>query len=306
MRCPICKSTEHIPDSRHTDRRKGLSGTWEFHACTGCGLLFLYPRPQEPELEENYRRYTDPGLILTGRGHGSAFPRLRRVFHLLTGDVDPRDFVRIAADTRMLDFGCGDAGYLADFHARGARISGTEIAAHLVDASRLRGLDVRKIVRLDQIPFCDAEFDVIILMQVFEHLPNPERIMLELRRVLKPGGTVYLAVPNGKSVWRKIFGKNWVSGWFAPFHVFQYDLGALTRLARRYGFHCVESWSRTPESWFRLNLKAACYPAEHRLERCRSWLDAQPVRYALMLVLRILELPVRERDCLVLKLQKST
>ena len=75
--------------------------------------------------------------------------------------------------------------------------------------------------------------------------------------------------------------------------------------AHQHGFIAVDCWSSTPESWFRLNLKAVMYPSENKLDWCRSWLDSRPLRYLLMILLRIIELPLRERDCLVLKLQKQ-
>jgi hypothetical protein len=111
-------------------------------------------------------------------------------------------------------------------------------------------------------------------------------------------------VPNINSVWRKVFGKNWVSGWFAPFHLFHYSRDSLAGLAGQHGFDLEASWSNTPESWFRLNLKAWIHPAENQLDWRASWLDARLVRYISMLLLRVIEIPVRERDCLVVKLIK--
>lgn len=228
------------------------------------------------------------------------------MFHRLTGDVDPRDFVRVSPNCRVLDFGCGDAGYLSELHALGVNVSGVEIADHLVASARSRGLDVHKVNSLERVPFPDREFDIVYLIQVFEHLPDPEGTLVELARVLKPGGELYLAVPNAKSIWRSVFGKNWVSGWFAPFHLVQYDRDGLTRLGLRNGFTFVESWSSTPESWFRLNLKAVLYAGETHLDRRRSWIDGAPVRFSLMAILRIAEIPSFERDCLVVKLKKRS
>jgi hypothetical protein len=116
---------------------------------------------------------------------------------------------------------------------------------------------------------------------------------------------LYLAVPNAASIWRKVFGKNWVSGWFAPFHLFHYDSKSLALLAKQHGFEVVESWSSTPESWFRLNIKATIYSKENLLDWRNTWLDSFPVRYSLMPLLRIAELVFRERDCLVMKLKKQ-
>jgi len=76
-------------------------------------------------------------------------------------------------------------------------------------------------------------------------------------------------------------------------------------MARQYGFEPTSCWTRTPESWFRLNLKAFFYPEENKLDLHRSWFDISPVRFVFMLTLRIFELLVRERDCLVMKLEKQ-
>jgi hypothetical protein len=95
-----------------------------------------------------------------------------------------------------------------------------------------------------------------------------------------------------------------VSGWFAPFHLFHYDAKSLSDLARQHGFDILETWSRTPESWFRLNVKAWLYPDEMHLDERQSVIDSSFVRLPLMVVLRLLEIFIRQRDCLVIKLVK--
>lgn len=264
----------------------------------------IHPLPSAAELSEYYSAYSPDGKVDLTRRAGSRYPRLRKLFHRLTGDVDPRDFVSAPAGARLLDYGCGQAGYLSDFHERGVAVSGAEIAGYLVEAYRIRGYDVRKVDDFSKIPFGDHEFDIVYLMQVFEHLRDPHRFMNELARILKRGGTLYLAVPNAASIWRKIFGNNWVSGWFAPFHLFHYDRKNLAILAAQHGFDVAECWSSTPASWFQLNLKARMYPEENQLDCRKSWLDSGPMRYLIMLVLRIIELPFADRDCLVLKLKQ--
>ncbi len=286
------------------DRRKNLPGSWRLAECDGCGVISMMPMPTDEELAAYYAAYSKDDKVDLTRKRGSRFPKLRKLFHRLSGDVDPRDFVQVPAGARVLDYGCGLAGYLCDFHDRGVSISGAEIAGYVVEACRNNGFDVHKVEDFSHIPFADGEFDVVYLMQVFEHLRDPHEFMKELARILKGGGMLYLAVPNAASIWRKIFGDNWVSGWFAPFHLFHYNRDTLAKLAAQHGFDVVESWSSTPESWFRLNLKACLYPNENQLDWRKSWLDSRPIRYLLMLMLRIVELPFAERDCLVIKLIK--
>lgn len=292
--------------AHHVDRRKGLIGSWNLFECNRCGVLMILPTPSAAQLSAYYARYLGDEQIKFSPRHGNRHPVFRRMFHWLSGDVDPRDFVEVPEGARVLDYGCGQAGSLVDFHSRGVRISGAEIAAHVVDACRNHGLDVRQVQDPDSVPFEDGVFDVVYLMQVFEHLRNPHLFMNELARVLRPGGILYLAIPNSRSFWRRVFGKNWVSGWFAPFHLFHYDRNSLASLADKHGFDALESWSRTPEPWFRLNLKAWMYPGKNELDGFQGVIDAGPVRYFLMLTLRLLEIFVRERDCLVIKLIKRS
>lgn len=286
------------------DRRKGLLGSWPLVECIHCGVISMMPMPTDEQLVTYYAAYSKDEKVDLTRKAGSRYPRLRMLFHRLSGDVDPRDFVHIPAGARVLDYGCGHASYLCDFNDRGVAISGAEIAGDLVDACKANGLDVHKVDDFSHIPFEDGEFDIVYLMQVFEHLRDPHGFMKELARILKSGGMLYLAVPNATSIWRKVFGNNWVSGWFAPFHLCHYNRDNLAKLAGQHGFDVTRSWSSTPESWFRLNLKAWLYPAENQLDWRRTWLDTLPIRYTLMALLRIVELPIRERDCLVMKFQK--
>ena len=304
--CQVCyeKTLDSTGGILLSDRRKGLSGAWRVAKCEKCGVISMVPLPTDDQLASYYHVYSQDDKVDLSQRAGSHYPNLRRLFHQLSGDVDPRDFVKIPTGARVLDYGCGHAGYLRDFHHRGVAISGAEIAAYAVEACRNRGYDVHQVEDCSHIPFPAGEFDIVYLMQVFEHLRDPHGSLQELSRILKGGGMLYLAVPNAASMWRNIFKHNWVSGWFAPFHLFHYTRSALEKLAGQYGFDLVRAWSRTPASWFRLNLKASLYPGEHRLDWHRNWLDATPLRYLLMFLLRIIELPFREKDCLVLQLRK--
>jgi SAM-dependent methyltransferase len=304
--CQVCdeKALDCTSGTLLSDRRKGLSGCWRLVECTSCGVISVMPLPTDEQLASYYGVYSQDDKVNLSQGMGSRYPKFRKLFHWLSGDVDPRDFVHVPVGARVLDYGCGHAGYLSDFHHRGVAISGAEIAEYAVEACRNHGYDVHKVDDFSHIPFDECEFDIVYLMQVFEHLRDPHDFFRELARILKGGGMLYLAVPNAASIWRKVFSHNWVSGWFAPFHLFHYTCGTLEKLAVRHGFELINTWSRTPESWFRLNLKAFFYPRENQLDWHRNWLDSRPVRYLLMLILRTIELPFHEKDCLVIHLRK--
>lgn len=110
-------------------------------------------------------------------------PRLRRIIQIVT-DLRPES---------VLDIGCG-RGFLL---------------THLADAglTNLTGMDVYEDVSTDRwdyargdvtegLPFPGASFDCVIAGEIIEHVPNPDEMLREVRRVLVPGGTLVLSTPN--------------------------------------------------------------------------------------------------------------
>ncbi|HEY6397986.1 MAG TPA: class I SAM-dependent methyltransferase, partial [Solirubrobacteraceae bacterium] len=100
----------------------------------------------------------------------------------------------------VLDVGCGGGGLARDLAARGARVIGIEISeAQLAPAiARDGGSGARYLVGCAQeLPLDDASVDVVVFMRALHHVPVAElRLALcEARRVLRPGGAVYVAEP---------------------------------------------------------------------------------------------------------------
>ncbi len=105
---------------------------------------------------------------------------------------------RYPAGSRVLEAGCGTGAQTAILARRspGARITAVDIAADSLAAARERlaamgGRDVHfqqaDCVRL---PFADHHFDHVFICFVLEHLAHPENVLRELKRVLKPGGSL--------------------------------------------------------------------------------------------------------------------
>lgn len=109
------------------------------------------------------------------------------------------DVVRhFPADARLLDVGCGGAWLAEHFDD----YAGVDVSTDAVTAARERGLDVREIGPSDPLPFGDSEFDAVVLKDVLEHVPDPVALVLEVRRVLRPGGRVFASSPDAQRwVW---------------------------------------------------------------------------------------------------------
>jgi SAM-dependent methyltransferase len=69
-----------------------------------------------------------------------------------------------------------------------------------------------------EIPFADAAFDVVIIKHIVEHLPDPQKAVIEIGRVTAPGGILILATPNLDSLLKPWKGKKWI-GYQDPTHI---------------------------------------------------------------------------------------
>lgn len=114
------------------------------------------------------------------------------------------DFTKRAgnpAGKRVLDVGFGNGMTAAAFAASGANISGLEVSEDLLNFGRDvfvdRGLSgYLELYDGTHFPFADNSFDYAYSVSSLEHMSEPQEVLAEIARVLKPGGKFYLAFPN--------------------------------------------------------------------------------------------------------------
>jgi 2-polyprenyl-6-hydroxyphenyl methylase/3-demethylubiquinone-9 3-methyltransferase len=123
---------------------------------------------------------------------------------------------RPLAGTQWLDAGCG-TGTLTRFLAeQGCSITGLDAAPQMIEVARAKAhthpqggqmrfkvSDSSSAGTIQQLPDATASLDGILCSSVLEYMPDPERIVGEFARVLKPGGILLISVPNAHSVVRR-------------------------------------------------------------------------------------------------------
>ncbi len=98
---------------------------------------------------------------------------------------------------RVLEVGCGPGEAAAAIAASGAGVVALDISERMVELARARGVDAR-VGDAQELPFEDASFDCALAAWMLYHVPEPERAVAELARVLRPGGRL-VAVTNGRA-----------------------------------------------------------------------------------------------------------
>ena len=241
--CPVCGSPRRRTLYEGlTDRLFGAPGAWTLWRCEGCPTAYLDPRPtpetvglayaeyfwhQPPEdreatpdggiewarralrngyLERSLGYEVEPSSRALGAVAGAipgAGPALRRwVRHL------PHD----SAAARLLDVGCASGEFMLQMRALGWEVHGMDIDGASLEQARAAGLSVAEGT-LEQPAGVAAEggFDALTLNHVIEHLPDPVGALRRARDLLRPGGVLWVATPNLRSLAHRMFGRDWLS-----------------------------------------------------------------------------------------------
>ena len=108
---------------------------------------------------------------------------------------DPR------SGARLLDAGCGTGHFSAFFAERGFKVTGVDISAEMIEVARQNTALKADFQRaaLTALPFGDESFDVVTAITVMEFIPEREKALQEMIRVLRIGGTLIIAVLNESS-----------------------------------------------------------------------------------------------------------
>jgi SAM-dependent methyltransferase len=102
---------------------------------------------------------------------------------------------RIAAQSSILDLGCGRGGVVELFWRDVRLAAGLDPDASSLIDHRTQGMPVLRGVG-EHLPFVDESFDLIVSVWVLEHLKRPLDVMREVRRVLRPAGHFLFVTPN--------------------------------------------------------------------------------------------------------------
>jgi 2-polyprenyl-3-methyl-5-hydroxy-6-metoxy-1,4-benzoquinol methylase len=153
--------------------------------CLRCSLTFVHPVPEGVNLADHYNG-----------DYYSEWMGAQRVRRLRMWQARSEKIERLTPRGRLLDVGCGEGTFLELACRQGWNACGTELSAFAAaEASRRLGVEIF-CGELHDASFPGEFFDVITLWHVLEHVREPARYLEEIRRVIRPGGLLVIAVPN--------------------------------------------------------------------------------------------------------------
>ena len=218
MNCPICLQAGHP---------WGAKDGYTLERCRGCLHLYATRRPDPAELSRLYSRY-----CYEQQGLENVPPfvvaRLRELL---------RPLLRPGRQTRLLDVGFGAGALLKAAAELGFDAHGIETSPMAVAQARSHGLSAEE-GDFRVAPWPDASFDVVCMIELIEHLPEPLAFLRKARQSLAPGGMLFLTTPNGASLSARLLGPQW-SVVAPPEHLQLFSPRSMRRALAAAGFDVV-------------------------------------------------------------------
>lgn len=241
LRCPLCagegRHVRTMPVDAKTFQPTAFGGV---HRCGGCGFEYIAPRPSPEQTASFY----DIGGYYT-QGHdatpqvGPPSPSSRARMHLAWRFDRSRHLVdviaqRLPAGASIVDIGSGDGSQLVILARRGYRMTGVERDPRSVS---LRGQAATVFEgSAEALPpqLARGTFDAVMFKQVLEHLVDPVAALRSAAELLKPGGVMFVEVPNNECTIARRSGLAW-EHMDVPRHLNFFDEASLRTAATRAG-----------------------------------------------------------------------
>ena len=198
--CPICKSSDM--SVLHTFE------PFKVVSCRNCRLIYLNPRLKESDMMKVYQEndyFSDSGDSgYQNYNYLSQEESLRMTFRRFLKELKKNDI----ASGRLLELGCGYGYFLDEAKHHFSYLTGTELSQEAGDyARKISGADIY-IGDLSSLPNEIFDFNLIVTINVIEHIYDPAEFILSLKKRLVKGGRIIIATPNIGSIWYKIMRKN--------------------------------------------------------------------------------------------------
>lgn len=200
---------------------------------TSIDLLATTPQPTSDELgsyyeSEDYISHTD-----------SSRSWFEKIYQLIKKTAIQQKLKLVLAEQKnkgtLLDIGCGTGDFLAAAKSSGWQVKGYE------PNEKARKIALQKDVELTDSTedLKDNSVDVITMWHVLEHVPDVKAQITELKRLVKPGGTIIIAVPNYKSFDAHHYQNHWAA-YDVPRHLWHFSKKSIQSLFAAQGLELVQ------------------------------------------------------------------
>jgi 2-polyprenyl-3-methyl-5-hydroxy-6-metoxy-1,4-benzoquinol methylase len=236
--CLVCGST--LLSKELTCKDFVATGeSFDLHRCNNCSFLFTNPRPRAIEIGLYYQ--SDRYVSHAGDKQNLSF--MYKVYDVVR-DYSIKQKLKLIKsyhpNGKLMDLGCG-LGYFLNGVVKDKTFDalGVDVSTEAIDYVKQKfGYAVLGEDKLDTIE--EDSFDVITQWHVLEHVHLLNERMQQLKRMLKPNGTLFIAVPNSNSWDAKHYREFW-DGYDVPRHLYHFNQKSFGLLMQKHGFEVIQT-----------------------------------------------------------------
>jgi 2-polyprenyl-3-methyl-5-hydroxy-6-metoxy-1,4-benzoquinol methylase len=214
--CPACNSTAQV--------NIGEKNGFRLPLCQNCKTLYVARLPTGADAQD-YDSYYQPS-----RFTAPAFIHARL-------DEIVADFSGYRKVNRLLDVGCGGGALLQAAARGGWDAEGLEVSKPAAEHVESLGFKVFSGL-LSEAGYPDGYFDVVTASEVIEHVPDPQAVVAEIVRILRPGGLFWATTPHGRGASARALKLNW-SIVSPPEHLQLFSVEGIKQMLTSVGFRQV-------------------------------------------------------------------
>lgn len=150
-----------------------------------------------------------------------------------------RDILNLR-DKKVLDLGCGDGYFSYLLACDGNKVTAVDVSKQRLDKFKKLALEnnIKQVLYNGQrLPFSDSSFDVVVILEVIEHLVDYEIVLKEICRVLRKGGKVVVGTPYKEALEKRMWQCPHCGKKFHLYgHVHSFDEESLKKALEKVGF----------------------------------------------------------------------
>ncbi|MBU1086462.1 MAG: methyltransferase domain-containing protein [Candidatus Omnitrophica bacterium] len=259
IRCDLCGANHHTVVYRSEQKGRSAETTAyriseeqliapeKILKCVNCGLVFVPAGDDSQMIINQYKEMVDEGYLAEEQGR-------RKTACLVLKKLQRYQ----KKGKSLLDVGCSTGFFLDEAKKKGWQVQGIELSVWAAKIAREKfNIEViNSTIKQAHLPA--NYYDVVVLHDTIEHVLNPREMLMEIRKVLKPEGIVYINTPDIQSWASRILKAKWWG--INRHHLFYFSRKTLNRLLEAAGFKSI-----------RWGLYARSFTFKYWLERAKPY-----------------------------------
>lgn len=261
-KCPVCGNNHFREIKGFFDDRYGAPGKYCIKFCSKCGFGKTFPAIKDDKISAFYAKYYPLRNLSVSDVKNSVDKSGRFEKWILgTNNVAHQNIPR---NKKVLDIGSASGVSLIEIKKRGSVGYGVEPNPNGKKLGSKLGLKVYQGLITDN-PFPKDSFDYVTASQVLEHVNNPVVFLKSAKKKLKDSGKIIVSIPNGDSIYRKVFGKIWIN-WHIPYHINHFSKKSVFLIAKKTGLKVTRIKTVTPNVWTAYQIAAIFNRTKERIQ----------------------------------------